>query len=324
VRYGLVVCLCSINYVFGADQASGQWEREMAAAREQLSRADYGNAAETLRQALAVAETLEPPDTRRWVTRDTLASTEETLLRLDDAEFQYRAALDEIQIAIGKDNAAYAVIEAHLASVFGLRGRLHQAETLLRDSLSREARLLPADDECPARVHAFLAEVLIKQHRYQEAEAELNLALPVFEHEASQLMTAIALNNFAMIRHHQRRDLEARQMLERSVGFLRRDMSSHRPLVGQIYHNLAAISFLTGRREEVGPLYRQALESLGQLGPDDPEYLAALTDYSQFLRRTGHKAEARSIETQVRTARAESVPTPGAGMTVDVSALHPD
>ncbi|MGA2114994.1 MAG: tetratricopeptide repeat protein [Bryobacteraceae bacterium] len=296
----------------------------MAAAREQLSRADYGNAAGTLRQALAVAETLGPSDVRRWVTRDILASTEETVLRLDDAELQYRAALDEIQIAIGKDNAAYAVIEAHLASLFALRGRLHQAETLLRDSLSRQARLSPAGDGCPAHVHAFLAEVLIKQHRYQEAEAELNLALPVLEHEAGQILTAIALNNFAMIRHHQRRDLEARQMLERSVDFLRRDMAPQRPLVGQIYHNLAAISFLTGRREEVGPLYRQALENLGQLGPNDPEYLAALTDYSQFLRRTGHKAEARSIETQVRTARAESVPTPGAGMTVDVSALHPD
>ena len=324
MRYGVVVCLCSINYAFGADRAAEQWERKMAAAREQLRRAAYGEAVETLRQALAVAETFGSRDARRWVTRDTLASSEEALSRLDDAELQYRAALDEIQTAIGKDNADYAAIESHLASVLGLRGRLHQAETLLRDSLSRQARFFSADSERLAGARNFLAEVLIGQRRYREAENELNLALPVFERQPSQTMTAVALNNLATIRHRQRRDPEARQLLERSIDVLRLDITPYHPLLGRTYHNLASVDFLTGRREEAGRLYRQALDSLRRLGPSHPVYLAALADYALFLRRTGHKAEARSVEAQVRTALADSPRIDGVGMSVDVSSFRPN
>jgi tetratricopeptide (TPR) repeat protein len=295
----------------------------MAVARDQLSHAAYGEAVETLGQALAVAETLAPGDTRRWLTRDTLASTEEELSRLDDAESQYRTALDEIQTAIGKESGDYAVVEAHLATVLGLRGRLHQAETLVRDSLSRQARFSSTDSEHLARARNFLAEILIGQYRYQEAEGELNLALPVFGQQPSQAMTAVVLNNFAVVRHHQRRDPEARQMLERAVGLLRHDFEPSHPLLGRLYHNLANADLITGRREEAGQMYRQALENLAHFGPRHPIYLAALTDYARFLRRTGHKAEARSIEAQVKTARGES-PTTGAGMTVDVSALRPN
>lgn len=324
MRYGVVVCLWSMNYVFGADQAVQQWEHKMAAAREQLSHSAYGEAAETLHQALAVAETLAPGDARRWVTRDTLASAEGALSHVDAAEIQYRAALAEIQTAIGKDNGEYAVIEAHLASVLGLRGRLHQAEIAVRDSLSLQARFFPADSERVASARNFLAEILIGQGRYQEAEAELNLALPVLGRQPEQGMTAVALNNFAMLRHHQQRDPEAREMLQRAVDILRRDIAPYYPLLGRAYHNLASVDFLTGRREEAGPLYRQALDSLQHLGPSHPVYLAALADYALYLRRTGHKAEARSVEAQVRSARAQSPNAPAAGMTVDASSFRPN
>jgi tetratricopeptide (TPR) repeat protein len=296
----------------------------MAAAQQQLSRAAYGEAVGTLRQALALAEAFGPRDRRRWVTRDTLASTDEALSRLDDAELQYRAALDEIQTASGKDNPDYATIESHLASVLGLRGRLRQAETLLRDSLSLQARFYSADSERLAGARNFLAEVLIRQRRYRDAEDELNLALPVFERQPSQAMTAVALNNFAMIRHLQRRDLEARQMLERSIDVLQLDVAPYHPLLGRTYHNLASVDFLIGRREEAGRLYLQALDSLRRLGPSHPVYLTALADYALFLRRTGHKSESRSIETQVKTARAASPRVDVAGMSVDVSSFRPN
>ncbi|MGP8247705.1 MAG: tetratricopeptide repeat protein [Bryobacteraceae bacterium] len=324
MRYGLVVCLCSINCVLGADQAAGQWEPKMAAARDQLSHAAYGEAVETLRQALAVAETFGPRDARRWVTRDTLASTDEALSRLDEAESQYRTALDEIQTANGKDNGDYAVVEAHLASVLGLRGRLHQAEVLVRDALARQARFFSADSGRLAGARNFLAEILVGQHRYLEAEDQLNLALPVFERQPSQAMTAVVFNNFAIIRHYQRHDAEARQMLERSIEILRRDLAPNHPLLGRACHNLASMDFITGRREEAGPLYRRALDCLQHLGPSHPVYLAVLADYALFLRRTGHKAEARSVEARVKSALAKSPSIPARGMSVDVSSLRPN
>lgn len=324
MRYGVVVCLCLMNSAFGAEQGAEQWERQMAVVRGQLSHADYVEAAQTLRQALAAAETFGPRDPRCWVTRDALASTSEALSHLDDAEFQFRAALGEVQTAIGKDNADYAVIEAHLATVLGLRGRFHEAETLVRDSLTRQERFFPADNERLAGAHNFLAEILIGQHRYQEAEAALNQALAVFERQPTQEMTAVVLNNLAVIRHRQQRDVEARQMLERSVELLRHDTAPYHPMLGRAYHNLASMDFIAGRRENAGSLFRQALESLGHLGPSHPAYLAVLADYALFLRRTGHKAEARSIEAQVKAARAESPLTWSDGMSVDVSSFRPN
>jgi tetratricopeptide (TPR) repeat protein len=296
----------------------------MALAREQLGRAAYGDAVETLRQAVALTATLGPRDGRRWVARDTLASTEQVLSRLEDAEFQYRAALGEIQTAIGTDNGDYAVIEAHLASVVGLRGRLHQAETLMRDSLVRQARFFSAGSEHLAGAHDLLAEILMDERRYREAEAELNLALPVFERQPSQAMTAVLLNSFAVIRHNQRRDPEARQLLERSISLLRHEVAPDHPLLGRAYHNLASIDCLAGRREEAGPLYHLALEALEHLGPSHPTYLAALADYALFLRRTGHKIEARSIEAQVKTARAQAPRVAAGGMSVDVGSFRPN
>lgn len=321
MRYGLVVFLCSIQSALGADQTAGQWEREMALAQEYLNHAAYGEAIETLRGALQVAETFDPRDNRRWATRDWLASIDLVISRTDDAEFQCREALREIEIATGRNTPAYAVTEAHLAAVLKTRGRLREAETLLRDSLAREDGFLPPGSRQHAETGDYLAEVLMAERRYDQAEAELNLALPVFEHQPKQGMTAVALGNLAVIRHHQQRDLEARQLLARSVDLLRHEVVPDHPLLGRTCYNLASVDFAIGRRDEAGPLYREALESLQHLGPSQPTYLAVLADYAVFLRRTGHKAEARALEAQAKAGRAHSADIARAGMTVDVTRL---
>ena len=110
-------------------------------------------------------------------------------------------------------------------------------------------------------------------------------------------------------------------MLENAVDRLRHDLSPDHPMLGRLYHNLANVDFVSGTPRQAGLLYREALENLERFGSKDPTYLSALADYAVFLRRTGHKAEARSVEAQVKTARAES--SSSAGMTVDVSALRP-
>jgi hypothetical protein len=137
-------------------------------------------------------------------------------------------------------------------------------------------------------------------------------------------MTALALNNFALIRHSQKRDLEARQLLERSLEFLQGSVSPGDPLLGRVYENLAGMCFLNGQRARADSLFREALECLQRLGALHPVYVAALADYAHFLRHTGHKSQARTLETQVRTARTESGEIATAGITVDVGALHPN
>jgi hypothetical protein len=69
-------------------------------------------------------------------------------------------------------------------------------------------------------------------------------------------------------------------------------------------------------------LYRQSLQDLLYLGRTHPTYLAALADYSVFLRRTGHKAEARVVEAQVKAARAGSPRLPVTGLSIDVSSFR--
>jgi tetratricopeptide (TPR) repeat protein len=316
------VCLCSINFVLEADQAGEQWEKQMAIARHQLSQAAYTEAGETLRHALAVAETFPLSDVRRWLTRDMLGSAEEVMLGIDEAEFQYRTALKEIKAGIGDDNGDYAVVEEHLATVVGMRGRFREAETMLRDSLARQTRLFPSDGERLAHAHNFLAEILISERRYQDAEAELNVAVPLFERQPKQSMTAVALNNLAVVRHHQQRDGDAHELLLRSIDLLQREEVRNHPLLGRAYHNLASLDFIRGHREEAGDLYRQSLQDLLYLGRTHPTYLAALADYSVFLRRTGHKAEARVVEAQVKAARAGSPRLPVTGLSIDVSSFR--
>jgi tetratricopeptide (TPR) repeat protein len=320
MRSLVVVFLWSAGSVF-ADPATSQWQQKMALAQEHLNRAAYGEAIETLREALQMAEKFDPQDRRRWTTRNLLASVELVTSRTDDAEFQCRAAMREIDTAAGRNNADYTAAESHLAGVLKARGRLREAETLLRDSLALESGFLSPDSNQHAETRNYLAEVLIGERRYEPAETELNLALPVLERQPNRGMAAVALSNLAVIRHRQQRDLESRQLLTQSLDILRHQVLPDHPLLGLTCYNLASLDFVMGLRDQAGPLYREALECLHYLGPSQATYLEVLINYAVFLRRTGHKAEARALEAQAKAARAHSADLANSGMTVDVATL---
>src|SRR5438067_1532701 len=77
------------------------------------------------------------------------------------------------------------------------------------------------------------------------------------------------------------------------------------------------------RRDQAAAAFQRALALAEKyLGTDHPTYAAVLLNYAEFLRASGRKAEAKTLEAQSRSVLLESARRNGLGLTVDVSTLR--
>jgi tetratricopeptide (TPR) repeat protein len=146
-----------------------------------LGKGDFTAAEPMFRQALAIRRKhfgdRHPSLTTNMVNLATALIEEE---RHDEAAVLLGEGLALARSASsGQENAAIARLSIQLARVHLARGEAATAETLLRDALSRQQAILPANDWLVAATKSGLGEALTAMNQFDEAERLLTEASAV-------------------------------------------------------------------------------------------------------------------------------------------------
>ena len=173
--------------------------------------------------------------------------------------------------------------------------QISQAESLIRRFLSQDAQL-SANDR--AILLAELASVLARRRKFAEAEPLYQRALLFFERQSdgeSRERTAVVLSNLSQCYLRMERREEAGRYSDRAVAALRRIAEPPAHLSFKTIANAAAISAAADRSpEETDSLFQSAISFCERnFGRDHYLLGHVLANYSEFLRKTGRRAEAK-------------------------------
>jgi tetratricopeptide (TPR) repeat protein len=318
MRCVMMLCMVVIS------AACADWTGLMDHADAQLHAGNYKEAAAGYEAALSIAEKFDSNDPRIPATWNKLGMTYDALGRSSDAVRMYGRALTWVERTRGKINSDYGTLLNNLAGVYLEQGRCDQAEPLIRQAVAIDTAVLPADDLRLAMARSGLADMEIKHRRYRESEQLLDQAIRVFEERPGVGRDlGIARNNLAVVRRYQKRHEESRRLLESALVAIETDSGPDHPVLARVLNNLGIAYAALARPQEAEQSFRRSIAIAGdRLGTEHPLYGVMLYNYARFLRDSGRKAEAKTLEAQSRAVIRESEQRNAAGMTVDVSAFR--
>jgi tetratricopeptide (TPR) repeat protein len=221
---------------------------------------------------------------------------------LGRAEFRagrYRSAREHFDQAsrVAKKDRAAVLTNSAMASV--ALGDNRRAESLVRQALELEPQNVT--------VLKVLAQALYLQKRSSEAKVTLQKILaiqsdPVTKGDLATLYQAEHKNEMAMA------------LLRQAVSEITPGQARARLLT-----NLGVLQWESGMRERSEKTLRDALEEAeASVGADHPDTARILEQYSEVLRRTGRKAEAKKAAQRAVAIRASSASQANEnGFTVD-------
>jgi len=106
---------------------------------------------------------------------------------------------------------------------------------MLRESLAMHVRLLEPGHEKIAAIYNALAEALLSQGNYREAEQRLNEATAILEKAPEHRKElAITLSNLAVVKRAHGRNQDAEKLLTRSVELFESEVGLDHPLLIQL------------------------------------------------------------------------------------------
>jgi tetratricopeptide (TPR) repeat protein len=307
----------------GADSAG--WSNAMAKGAEAQHLGNLQAASEAYRRAVTIAEQPGAPERMLPASLNELAAVFTELAQFRDAETQYRRALALLEKMDGKESASYNILLSNLATLYLVRGEPRRAEPMLRAALEKEARVLPPDDPHLACTRSALAELLLEHGKATEARRLLELAVDGYERHPGKhrVEMAIMLNNLGNALRLEKRESDALPTLERSVAIMEEEVGPDHPLMVRGRCNLAMGYVAVGRIEDADLAFRRALEiARMRLSAEHPAHTAVMLRYAEFLRKTGHKKEAKATEAEAKELLRAGGRRTGVGMTVDISAFR--
>ena len=230
----------------------------------------------------------------------------------DEAAHYQRQALriwDEVSLTRSVDLFAP---HFNLAQIYLAQRKLSAAEGEAR--LARQFTT-PASH---SRISMLFAQIHFQTGHYAEAEQEIRAVLPNLE----VLDLATALNDLGMVRAALGNLGEARRLMENSLAIRKQADATVGPDHGRMLGNLALVCFRQGDLSAAVSLYGQAISVLeATLGLDHAHLAMALAEYSQVLRKSGRKSEAKTVERRAKTILAAAPQLSGV-QTVDVRSLR--
>lgn len=305
---------------------SDEWRSLMNRGNDLWQAGNAGEALVPYRAALRLAEQSGSEPLRVASALNGIATAEDDLDRLSDAEQHFRRALDIVERAAGKMSVSRAQVLVNLSGVYARRGQSPEAEAMLREAIALYSELVPGDNLQAAIARSCLAEALLRRGDYKAAESLVTDSLAVFENksEPRQGYVGMGYNNLGTVRRFQGRDKEALQLFDRALARLEADMGPTHPVLIYVLNNQASEYVRVGRIGEALPVFRRALSiAESHLGTAHPLYGTILGNYSQSLKKSGHKAEAKELEARAHAVLQDSARRNGSGATVDVSAFRP-
>ena len=146
-------------------------------------------------------------------------------------------------------NTVAEIVRLAVAPVFLLSGigaiytdelRTNEAIDVLRESLAVVTGALPKGDARIAVVQNYLAQALLSQGDYPEAESLINEARTVLEKSSDRRLDyALTLSNLGVARHLEGRDGEAILTFNESVRLLESSIGADHPILVRVLNNQA-------------------------------------------------------------------------------------
>jgi tetratricopeptide (TPR) repeat protein len=320
-RYLLIVLSIAGTVIARDSPPSASWYDLIARGQAFVDLGYYVPAETAYRKALAATETFSSPDKRLLLSLDLLASVESELGNASEAERLYCRALLIAEQINGRDSLDYSIVLGSLAS---LRWKLREdpdAIGMLKEAIRLDQRA--ASPRHLAIARNCLAEILIAQKRYAEAEELLLQARGAFAREKDLDSLRIILNNLGILRYLQRRYPEAIDLFEESLKTSQSHAGDAHLLHLRVWNNLAASYEQTGRYQDAGAILAQAKTLCEQsLGAQNPTYAEIIGNYSVVLKKLGRKREARRWRSVCLKIRESSQRARGDGLSVSLTALR--
>ncbi len=311
--------VCSVGWMFASAFLFGQdddWKRLMERGTALERSANYRLAAASYLDAAKIARGREVV-----ASLNSLGLAYEQMGRFSEAERYLRRALTEVDLS----EPDRALLLTNLSLVDREAGRMNAAEALLDQAIAIESQTLSPEDGRLLLARAALAELFLMERRYQQAQPMLEELLAAFEKHPGRWQQEIAtlLGDLGVVRQIQGKNVEAIDLLLRAIAMHEAELGSEHPILLRPLVNLARALAEVGKADDAGAIFHRAVEIAEQrLGPEHPAYSDVLLSYAAFLRSTGHKREAKSLEARSRDARRENARRDGADLIVDASAFR--
>lgn len=282
---------------------------------------EYAKAAILYREAERLAESSHDP--RLAFAINAVANTDQELGNFAQAEREYRHAL-AVAASTGKFTRPYALTLDNLGVHYMEAGQRKQAEDLLRKALDIHLKIEPPDSEEVALARNALANLIVDDGRYAEAETLVEAAIATFrKHPTGTGQQAVGLNNLGVVRMQQRRYTEATELFEEATRIAEAELGPDHPTVLRALSNLGTVYGRIGRLDEADHAFQRSVAiAENRLGKAHPVYARVLLNYAGFLRLAGRKHEAKNLEARAHTVLRDNARTNGRGMTVDVSSFR--
>jgi tetratricopeptide (TPR) repeat protein len=317
----LEVCAVGVFLVSGTLFAQDdEWKRLMERGQALDRDANYGQAAAAYLDAVRISR-----DRRLMIALNSLGLAYEEMGRFPDAERYYRRALEILEQLGGNNQADRELLLTNLALLYGEAGQTAKSEALLRETIALQTGALPSDDARLMLARAALAELVLHDENYQEAEQMLQESLVFFEKQPERWQQEIGtlIGDLGVVRQFQGRNDEAIRLFREAIAMQEAGVGPEHPILIRPLVNLARTQSSTGAPADADANFRRAVQIAEQrLGPEHPTYRDVLLRYAAFLRATGHKREAKAMEARSRIVERDIARRDGVGLTVDASAFR--
>ena len=317
----LEVCAVGVLLTFGVLYAQDdEWQRLMERGQALERDANYSQAAAAYLDAVRIER-----GRRQMIALNSLGLAYEVMGRFPDSERYFRRALEILDELDRNNQADRALLQTNLALLYGEAGQTGKSEALLRQTIALETGVLPSDDARLMLARAALAELVLHDGDYQEAEQMLQECLVFFEKRRERWHQEIGtlLGDLGVVRQFQGRNDEAIRLFREAIAMQEAGVGAEHPILIRPLVNLARTQSSTGAHADADASFRRAVQIAEErLGPEHPTYRDVLLRYAAFLRATGHKREAKAVEARSEIVERNIARRDGVGLTVDASAFR--
>jgi tetratricopeptide (TPR) repeat protein len=317
----LEVCAVGVFLVSGTLFAQDdEWKRLMEHGQALERHANYSQAASAYLDAVRISR-----DRRLMIALNSLGLAYEEMGRFPEGERYYRRALEIMEQLGGTNQSDRALLMTNLALLYGEAGQTAKSEALLRETIALQIGALPSDDARLMLARAALAELVLNDGNYQEAEQMLQESLVFFEKQPERWQQEIGtlLGDLGVVRQFQGRNDEAIRLFHEAIEMQEAGVGREHPILIRPLVNLARTQSSTDALADADANFRRAIRIAEErLGPEHPTYRDVLLRYAAFLRATGHKREAKAMEARSRIVERDIARRDGVGLTVDASAFR--
>ena len=240
-----------------------------------------------------------------------LADVYKAQARYDEAEAQYKRALEMAEKTGGPSSLLVALILNNLTKVYEDQSRFAEVEDASRRALAiREKALGPNHPDVAASVNN-LAHVYERLGRYAEADKLFQRSIEIWEKALGPKhpYLATSLLNLAIVYADEDRFDEAEALYKRALGIREAAFGPNHSDVATVLNNLAAIYEAQGRSDELETHAKRALAIVTKtLGPNNP-------DTAKVIRKLGvaYDAQGRYADADAQFKRALEINTKAFG-----------